>query len=99
MLESTKKESDDPYEDDDLLDMLDYNIFQPYQSMEKLNEILDNPGKALKMAERIESRAISFYESCRDVISNQKTKDALTRIIEEEARHKKHFGDIMKELV
>jgi rubrerythrin len=45
-LQRLREKREDPFEEDDLLDSIDYGIFQPYQSMADLEKALDTPRKA-----------------------------------------------------
>jgi len=88
----------DPFEEDDLLTSIDYGIFQPYQSIEELEKVLDAPRKALHMGIVIEEKSIRFYESCSGRVSSRGTKAGLVRIIEEEREHKRLLEDMLDNL-
>ena len=83
-----RQEIEDGFEDDDLFSGLDSQIFEPYQSIENLNKVIDNPQKALKLGLIIEDKTIKFYQACRDMVSSEKVKAELDNIIREEKCHK-----------
>lgn len=78
----------DGFEDDDLLSYMDYGIFQPYEHMSQMKDVIDDVDKALDMGIIVEDRTAKFYQACKDKVSSQKTKQELQNIIQEEERHK-----------
>jgi len=83
-----RKRQEDENEDDDLLEAMDFGIFQPYKSMQELEKILTQPKEALKLGVVIEEKSIKFYQSCREKVSSPSAKEHLGSIIEEEKKHK-----------
>jgi len=98
LLFKMRQKKEDGFEEDDLLGTIDYGIFQPYQDSKELENILDNPKKALKLGLIIEDKSIKFYESCRDHVSVEETKKEISNIIQEERRHKQLLEDIQNKL-
>jgi len=94
-LTKLRQEKEDVWEDDDLLTSLDYGIFQPYQSIEQLENILRDAGKALRLGLIIEEKSIKFYEICREKISGLQAKKEISYIIDEENRHKQLLEDVL----
>ncbi|MFH2138413.1 MAG: ferritin family protein [Candidatus Omnitrophota bacterium] len=94
-LDEIGKEKEDVNEDDDLLSSLDYGIFQPYQSMADLDQILKDIKKALKLGIIIEDKTIKFYALCTQNVTCEQTKTTLRDIIGEEEKHKALLSEIM----
>ncbi len=97
-LSEIREKKDDSFEEDDLLGTIDYGIFQPYQSMEQLEKALDDPRKALRLGLIVENHSIKFYKSCRDKVTSEKTKEEMTRIIEDECEHKAQVEGMLGKL-
>ncbi|MCM8778186.1 MAG: ferritin family protein [Candidatus Omnitrophica bacterium] len=87
----------DDSSDEDLLSSMDFGIFQPYQSIDELNQVLDNPQKAFKLGIIIEDKSIKFYTLCKEKVSAEEAKRELSKIIQEEYQHKKLLADMLKE--
>jgi rubrerythrin len=87
-LEALRRQKEDVHEDDDLLSGMDFGVFEPYQSIAELENIVSTPAKALRLGIAIEDKSIQFYEACRGLVSGADTKAALAGIIVEEKRHK-----------
>jgi rubrerythrin len=87
-LNSLRKLREEEDEDNDLLQNIDFAVFQPYQSMEKLGDALDDFRKAVRMGVIIEDKSIAFYERCKAAVSSLVSKKHLQSIVEEEKRHK-----------
>lgn len=83
-----RKGQEDENEDDDLLEAMEFGIFQPYKSIQDLEKILTQPKEALKLGVIVEEKSIKFYESCRDKVSSLSVKQHLSSIIDEEKKHK-----------
>jgi len=79
---------EDNFEEDDLLSYMDYGIFQPYQRMGEMKDLIDDVAKALDLGVIIEDRTVKFYEACKEKVSSKKTKKQLGDIIAEEEKHK-----------
>ncbi|MBI4845586.1 MAG: hypothetical protein HY810_03815 [Candidatus Omnitrophica bacterium] len=90
-LSIAREHGSDDNEDNDLLDSMDYGIFQPFQGMPNIGELIVNTDKALKLAVIAEEKSIKFYSACLGKISSKKTIMGLTAVIEEEKKHKALF--------
>ena len=88
----------DSSEEDDLLSSIDYGIFQPYQGVNGLEDVLKNPPRALRLGLILEDKSIKFYEHCRDSVSKEETKQEIAKILEEEQSHKQMLEDIVNNL-
>ncbi|MFC1658545.1 ferritin family protein [Candidatus Omnitrophota bacterium] len=85
-------------DEDTLLDAIDYGIYQPYQNLSELENILDKPDKALKLGLVIEEKSINFYKACIQQLSNETVKNEISNIIEEEYRHKQLLEGLLENL-
>ena len=83
-----RKAQEDVNEDNDLLDSLDFRIFQPYESIEDLEKVLTDFDKALKLGMIVEEKSIKFYENCQRQVSSPSAKEGIGNIIGEEYKHK-----------
>jgi rubrerythrin len=88
-------DKEDGFEDDDLLNYMDYGIFQPYEHMSQMKDIIDDVDEALDIGIIVEDRTAKFYQVCKDKVSSQKTKQELGNIIKEEERHKELLLDML----
>ncbi|MBN1794360.1 MAG: ferritin family protein [Candidatus Omnitrophica bacterium] len=78
---------DEGFEEDTLLKNIDFGIFQPYEAMGDLGQIVDNLKKALRLGIAVENKSIQLYETCQGRISDPATREELKRIACEEAKH------------
>lgn len=85
----------DGFEEDDVLNYMDYGIFEPYRHIAGLADKIDDEKKALRLGVAIEEKSIKFYKACRAEVSSLQTKRELSNIIEEEKRHKMRFEDML----
>lgn len=97
-LYKTRERRQDCFEEDDLLSVIDYGIFQPYWSMGELEKALDSPRRAIRLGIIIEEKSICFYESCMRHLSSGETRDGVGRIVGEEREHKRLLEDMLAEL-
>lgn len=88
--------SDDGFEEDDLLSYMDYGVFQSLEEIRKFDGSISSVEEALRLGVCAEKFSIKFYESCRDAVSLQGTKEVLQGIIDEENRHKEIFLRMIK---
>ena len=88
LLSEIEREREDTSEEDDLLDSLDYGVFQPYKNIEGLEAAVNEPKKALKLGIIIEEKSIKFYEACKGRLTSSKAIQKVTDIIREERGHK-----------
>jgi rubrerythrin len=85
----------DGFEEDDLLQVIDYKIFMPIDS-KKMKEILKDSKKALQFAIAIEDKSIKFYESCNQQVAAAQAKSEIANIVEEEKKHKKLLQGLLE---
>lgn len=83
-LARVRREKEDPFEEDDLADVLDSGIFRPYQD---LAGAVKTPAKALSLGVLIEDRTVRFYDICRERTRSAAAARQLERIIGEEQAH------------
>lgn len=93
-----REKIEDKFEEDDLLGYMDYEIFQPYQSIKGLADKIEDAKKTLHLGVLIEEKSIKFYKACRDKVLSLSAKRELSNIIEEEKRHKRRFEDMLSRL-
>jgi rubrerythrin len=87
-LSKTGEDREDGFEDDDLLSYMDYGIFQPYEHMNQMKDVIDDVDKALDIGIIVEDRTVKFYQACKDKVTSKDTKKELQNIINEEEKHK-----------
>jgi rubrerythrin len=87
-LSHVRQMREDHFEEDDLLSTINFGIFEPYQSIDELENILSDVQKALKLGIIVEEKSIKFYEACRMHVSSKEAKQKIGDIIEEETKHK-----------
>ncbi len=97
-LNNAREKMEDGFENDDLLNYMDYGIFQPYQSIENMGEKINDVKKALRLGIIVEEKSIKFYQACQENISSVETREELQNIIEEEKRHKDLLQNILESL-
>ncbi|MFC1631430.1 ferritin family protein [Candidatus Omnitrophota bacterium] len=86
---------EDGFEEDDLLNYMDYGIFKPYQSIKDLQDHIDDAAKALRLGLIVEQKTVQFYQSCQEKVTSEQTKKELERIITEEKRHQAIFENAL----
>ena len=97
-LDELRQKKGDGFEEDDLLNYMDYGVFQPFaNAKEKVIEKLDDVKKAIHLGILIEDGSIKFYEACKDK-AHPEVKGELENIIEEENKHRSLLEKIMKDL-
>lgn len=87
-LSKVGENTEDGFEDDDLLSYMDYGIFQPYEHMSQMKDIIDDVDKALDIGIIVEDRTVKFYQACKDKVASKPTQKELQNIINEEEKHK-----------
>lgn len=87
-LSGARQSREDRFEEDDLLSSMNFGIFEPYQSIEELENMFPDSGKALKLGIIVEEKSIKFYEACQGQVSSEETRREIANIIEEEKKHK-----------
>ena len=91
-------EEEEGFEEDNLLKDIDFGMFQPYQNMENIGEIVDDLKKALRLGITVENKSIQFYETCKEQVSDAGTQEELEHIVKEEAKHKATLEHILDKL-
>ena len=94
-LDEIRESKEDNFEEDDLLNSMDFGIFWPYQSIEDLERILKDVKKAIKLGMAIEDKSVKFYEVCKENVSSEDVKLELNNIIEEEKKHRELFRNLL----
>jgi len=97
-LDSLRAQETEDDEEDDLLESLDYGIFKPYDTIEHLEEVVNDFKKALKLGLIVEKKAVEFYEKCKESVTSDLTKRELERIIQEEKKHQQIFENMLQKL-
>lgn len=95
-LYEAREKQEDYFEDDDLLNYLDFGVFEPYNSIDEMENILSDLDKALRLGIAVEKKSVKFYQLCQENVSSSDAKDGLGRIIKEEERHKELLENILK---
>ncbi len=93
-----QEQLDEETEDNDLIMSMNFGIFQPYEGIENIEEIITDSKKALKLGVLSENKAIAFYTECKQKVTDEATKKGLENIIEEENKHKLLFEEMLKRL-
>jgi rubrerythrin len=75
-------------EDNDLLQSMEFGIFEPYASMDDLEIFIKDIKKALRLGIVIENKSIALYEACVAALRGDEAAEELKNILEEEKRHK-----------
>jgi len=96
-LTQMRQKGEDPSEDNDLIEAMEYGVFQPYQQMSKLESVVKDPAKAMRLGIAIEDKSIKFYSACREKVSSAETRGGLKKIIEEEEKHRELFTSIVNQ--
>lgn len=94
-----RKNIEDGFEEDDILNYLDYDIFYPYQEIKELANVFTDIKKALRLGIIIEEKSVRFYGACREHIQNKAVKGELDNIIGEEKRHKQLIQEILNNII
>jgi len=97
-LSEVRQRIEDGFEEDDLLNYMDYGVFAPYRGISDLADKIDDAKKALRLGVLIEEKSIKFYKACREKVTSPLTKKEMSNIIEEEKRHKRRFEDKISRL-
>lgn len=96
LLQQLRDAGEDTSEDNDLLTSMNFGIFEPYQSMEGLQDALTDIDKAVRLGLLFEKKSIAFYQACKEKVSSTQAAGELTAIIKEEQRHKALLEGILK---
>lgn len=93
-LTELRQEKSDPDEDNDLLASMDFGIFEPYDQMKEMCDVVSDLGRALNLGVIIEDKSIEFYAACAQHVSGD-TRRALQEIIAQEEKHKELLENIL----
>lgn len=74
--------------DQQLIDLMDLNIFPSYAEMEKMLQAEEGTEEIIRTAIQVEQASIDFYSACLNETESPETKKELEKIIHEEKRHK-----------
>ncbi len=88
---------DEAIEDNEFLGSMNFGIFQPYKSIENLDQAITDSLRALKLGVAIEDKSIAFYSQCKEKISSGSTKKEFDKIIAQEKKHKTMFEEKIKD--
>ncbi|MFA5100637.1 MAG: ferritin family protein [Candidatus Omnitrophota bacterium] len=86
-------------EDNDLLQSMDFGIFEPYASMDELETIVTDIKKALRLGIVIENKSIALYQACVNALQASGAGEAgkeLECIIDEEKKHKALLENLLQ---
>ncbi|MFC1709033.1 ferritin family protein [Candidatus Omnitrophota bacterium] len=96
-LSKAEEKIEDGFEEDDLLKYMDYGIFQPYEHMNQMKDIIDDVAKALDIGIIVEDRTVKFYQACKDKLTSKEARQEIQNIISEEQRHKELLLGMLSE--
>jgi rubrerythrin len=82
-----RKDTEDGFEDEALVDLLDSKVFAPFNSLQNLDKYLTDKNKALKLGIAIEKNSISFYQACLVNAQNSQARKDLELLTKEENAH------------
>jgi len=94
-----RENSDNDYDENDLLTSADYGIFKPYNDAEGLEKAINNEKRALSLGVIIENKSIEYYTVLLKSVSDKKAKSEIANIIEEEKHHKELLESLIKKIV
>lgn len=95
-LSRVSQTTEDGFEEDDLLNYMEYGIFQPYQEMGAVMDVIDDVVKAIDLGIIVEDRTVKFYEACKAHVASKATQEELQHIIDEEKKHKKLLESMLE---
>ncbi|MDD4182821.1 MAG: ferritin family protein [Candidatus Omnitrophica bacterium] len=93
-----RENSDNDYDENDLLTSVDYGIFKPYEDTEGLEKAINNEKRALSLGLIIENKSIEYYTVLSENISEEKAKSEIAKIIKEEKHHKELLEGLLKKI-
>jgi rubrerythrin len=95
LLAREKEAVDDRFEEDDVVDYLNANIFD-ISLQPEVAEAMDHRHTSLEEALHMERRSILFYETCLKQTQAEAALAAFTKIIDEEKRHLEKFAQLLR---
>ncbi|MFH1459620.1 MAG: ferritin family protein [Candidatus Omnitrophota bacterium] len=93
-----KKVKNKASEEVELLNKLEYGVFQPFKSIKNLDTLLSDKKRTLEMALIIEDKILDFYEKCRKKLISVLSEIELDSIINVEKKHKMFFMDMINSI-
>lgn len=93
-----RENSDNDYDENDLLTSMDYGIFKPCKDVEDLEKAINNEKRVLSFGIIIENKSIEYYTVLSKNISEEKAKSEIANIIKEENRHKELLEELLKKI-
>jgi rubrerythrin len=92
-LSGLRESEEDAFEEDDLLQYMDYGIFSRPSEFAETSQDIE---KAINAAIGMEEKSKQFYEACQQNTQDKKTAGELKKIAKEEVKHKKLLEDILQ---
>ncbi len=92
-----RREAEDPSEDNDLIEAMDYEVFASFQQLGKMESVVKDPAKAMRLAVAIEDKSVKFYTACHEKVQSAQTRSELKKIIEEEQKHRELFAGLVNQ--
>jgi len=94
-----RENSDNDYDENDLLTSVDYGIFKPYKDADALEKAINNKKRVLSFGIIIENKSIEYYTVLSKNVSEDKAKSEIANIIKEENHHKGLLEELLKKIV
>ncbi len=94
-LDAVRSGADDAFEEDDIVQYVSSKVFDASQETAEASR-MDHRHTALEEALNMERRSIVFYEACLSRVSDPKARGAVTKILAEERKHLKKFGELLR---
>lgn len=88
----------DNQENNNLLNEIDYGIFQPFSSIKNPEDVIENSKEALKLAALLKKNSIKFYKECKANVNTLLAEIELDAIITKEENQKELLEDMIKSL-
>ncbi|MDP3142936.1 MAG: ferritin family protein [Candidatus Omnitrophota bacterium] len=82
-----RKNIEDGFEEEALVDFLDSKVFAPFDSLKNLDKYISDRLKVLKLGAAIEKNSISFYQACLNNLQAASAKRDLEFLLKEENAH------------
>lgn len=87
-LTATKETKEDGFEEEDLLDYMNYGIFEALKKINQISKGIGNIRDAIQLGIDAEENSIMFYQACLNYVKSSTAKEELNKIADEERRHK-----------
>ena len=92
-IEELQAEKGDGFEEEDITDFVDTDIFTPQEIEQKKNIDFSNASSAILYGLIVEAKSIAFYTALQKNTTDDKGRSALEDIIEEEKKHLEHIRE------